>query len=132
MIVTELRDLALISFPEGLHQHDPATMADVMHYIGFIVLSGLMVYIGVFCDLLILTRIFSRRSIKTLHKAATVIAAAFVFCWPAILLAHLALGDGNTFGVVEVGLMMSFAIAALVIAIRIVWKGDRQLKGQVV
>ena len=101
-----------------------------MHSIGFVLLSGLIVYIGVFWDLLILTRIFSRRSNKTLHKAAMVVAAAFVLCWPAILIAHLVLGEGNTFGVVEVGLMISFAITAFVIAIRIVWRGDRQLKGQ--
>ena len=101
-----------------------------MHSIGFVLLSGLIVYIGVFWDLLILTRIFSRRSNITLHKAAMVVAAAFVLCWPAILIAHLVLGEGNTFGVVEVGLMISFAITAFVIAIRIVWRGDRQLKGQ--
>jgi hypothetical protein len=114
-----------LSLPPALNQNGPTRAVDVVHYLAFVLLFGLVAYFGAFWILWWLKLLFLRRSYRTLHRAATVFGVAAVLEEPTIYLAHL-LVPRAYWEVVEIGLMAAFVIVALTLAARTLWRGEPQ------
>ena len=120
---------AVLTLPPGIEH--PANVADAIHYLAFVVLFGVVAYLGTFWVLWTTTRIlvFGYASYRTMHRASTVFGVAAVLCLPTIGFAFI-IPPGNILGVTVVGLMIAFAVTAFVIAIRILRKGDSSSGGR--
>lgn len=100
----------------------PTRVIDVIRFLAFEVLNGFVMYLGSLCSLWSFTSLFARRSFRTLNRAAIVIGVTFALLGPAMWSA--AIVPGNIGGGIEFGLMITIVTTGLVIAIRIVWKGE--------
>jgi hypothetical protein len=87
------------------------------------VLFAIVVYLGTFWVLWVSTRLFARRSYRTLHRASIAFGISFALCLPTIYLAHLVV-PGSIWGVTEVSLMAAFLVIAIVAASRILRQDD--------
>jgi uncharacterized membrane protein len=115
--------MVLGSLPSALNQDRPANAQDILHYLVFVLLAGLIVYAGTFWSLWLFTRLFARRSYRTIHKAAAVFGVAAAAALPLIYLAHALIPD-SIWSVSEVILMIAIVIAAFVLAFRLLRRRD--------
>jgi cellulose synthase/poly-beta-1,6-N-acetylglucosamine synthase-like glycosyltransferase len=116
---------AILTLPPAIEHRANAT--DMMFYLGFVAAFGLVGYLGAFWTLWFHSRLFplfAPHSIKTLHRASTVFGVAGLLFMPTIALVAYIIPPGNIFGVIEIGLMIAFAVTPFVIANRILRKGD--------
>ena len=116
---------AVLTLPPAIEHR--TTVFDVIHYLAFVVLFGLVAYLGAFWTLWFHSRffpLFAPHSIKTLHRASTVFGVAALLFLPTIALVAYIIPPGNIFGVIEIGLMIAFVVTAFVTANRVLRKGD--------
>ena len=113
--------MAVLYFPEALNQHPFGTM-DFVRNLAFSILIGIWMYLIALSTFWFHGLFFKRRSLRTLHRASTVIGLAFALILQTMYLPHIL--PENVGGVIEVGLMIAIFISALVIAFRILWRGE--------
>jgi hypothetical protein len=121
--LTSCASAVAITLPAALNQNRPLSAADIVHYLGFIVLVGFVAYLGAFHTLWVVTRFAGRRSFRTLHRASTAFGVVSALFLPTIYFAHL-ISPENIFGLIEIGIMITFPFSAFAIAIRILRKGE--------
>jgi hypothetical protein len=114
--------VAVVSLPPA--QYHQINALDVIHYLVFVVLVGVWAYLGALSVFFVVTAVFAHRSFRTLHKASTAFGVAFALFLPTMSFTYFWVPK-NIQGLVEVSLMAGLLIAAFIIAIRILWKGDQ-------
>jgi hypothetical protein len=125
-LVANLRRQASVvvpSLPSALNQNRPISTADILHYLAFMLLTGLVMYVGTLWCLWLFTRLFMRRSFRTLHEAATAVGVASALCLPTLYLAHAVVPE-RIWGVSEVTLIIVIAVAACTVVFRLLTRGD--------
>jgi hypothetical protein len=117
--------LTILLFPEALNQDRPLSAADVTHYLAFMALFGCVAYLGAFWQFWMFTRFLLRRSYGTvaLHRSSTVFGVAAVLFMPTIYVAHFIVPEGM-WGVIEVGVMITFFVTPFVVAVRILRRSN--------
>jgi Ca2+/Na+ antiporter len=115
----------VVLYPEALNQHAFAPM-DFVRDLGFSLVVGAWMYAAAFSSLWFHGLIFTRRSLRTIHRAATAIGVGFAVI-PITMLVPLVI-PGNVGGVIEVGLMVLALLCAVVFAIKAIRRTQMETK----
>lgn len=123
-----LADQFALSLPPALNQSHFSVIG-VVRIIMFTGFFSIMVYFTAFVTFLLFTSLFMRRSVKTLFRASIPFGVAvwgFVATMYCVVVVHGKIGE-----VLEGCLMIAVWIAAFVVGIRILRRGDRSSVGRV-
>ena len=113
--------LAFLSLPQALNQH-PIGPIDVIRSLAFSICVGCVMYLVALWTFWFHGLFSKRRSLRTSHRASTVIGLAFVLI-PQTMYLQLIL-PGNVGGMIEVGLMIAIFVVALVVAFRVLGRDE--------